>query len=603
MVNTATLLPLFCMLSLLALSVAIWLHERGAFDAIARFLPRSRAERVLLALVAVGFIHYGATKETNGVRGVSAPLRNALRTLTQEEIGAGYALVRIDTNEVFDFSAPAGATVVEKWRRRGAAHDRFDIAPSASQWRFPLGTGVVERLTVASGGEVVPRVNGGASLPPPYRATMGFVPEMNWGLLPPSASPSMAWWTSTPSNSLVVTWQNALVGRTTNLVASVQAEYLASGDFEHRYSQGATNFTSLLYRRLDPLLDTPDGDRDGDGLSTSDELFLYGTDPGVPDTSGDGLSDGYAVAHGLDPLTRHVSDGEILERVAASSTNEAFAAPVLATNSVAAWQMFGGFAAGWQANAATNLVWERTFNVGRTSAWQQLFVSASPASAAAWELRGAVLEWETDTGSSGSAPSSPLCDSLRIPLATNDFPSAITLRVRTAAGASFVRSPTPLYLVAYAPQLRMDGGREVVGQSGATYYVFTEGADSTMWLLVDHSRRPHRAAPGEDECDMATFAEMAAGGDFSFAGDATGGTLTAMRPGICELPDLSPNASSPAMLRSPRRRGGGGAAIVLDPSVGWDCHGHGCGYDGLGYDWDGDWYYEEDYYQIGRAHV
>ena len=42
----------------------------------------------------------------------------------------------------------------------------------------------------------------------------------------------------------------------------------------------------------------PDGDPDGDGLSTRRELDL-GTDPLNPDTNGDGISDGSAVASGL----------------------------------------------------------------------------------------------------------------------------------------------------------------------------------------------------------------------------------------------------------------------------------------------------------------
>jgi hypothetical protein len=44
-----------------------------------------------------------------------------------------------------------------------------------------------------------------------------------------------------------------------------------------------------------------DWDADGDGLSNEYELSIQ-TDPLNPDTSGDGISDGWAVAHGLNPL-------------------------------------------------------------------------------------------------------------------------------------------------------------------------------------------------------------------------------------------------------------------------------------------------------------
>lgn len=43
-------------------------------------------------------------------------------------------------------------------------------------------------------------------------------------------------------------------------------------------------------------------DRDGDGLQNCDERYAHGTNPDVPDTDGDGLSDGDEVARGSDPL-------------------------------------------------------------------------------------------------------------------------------------------------------------------------------------------------------------------------------------------------------------------------------------------------------------
>ncbi len=45
-------------------------------------------------------------------------------------------------------------------------------------------------------------------------------------------------------------------------------------------------------------------DRDGDGLYDDDESNVYGTDPDDPDTDGDSLNDGYEVYIGNDPLVR-----------------------------------------------------------------------------------------------------------------------------------------------------------------------------------------------------------------------------------------------------------------------------------------------------------
>ena len=106
-----------------------------------------------------------------------------------------------------------------------------------------------------------------------------------------------------------------------------------------------TNVTSLAFYPL-TAADAENPDRDGDGLTLAEELFVHGTDPTLADTSGDGISDGEAVRRGLDPRLRHVSDAEILARVAASATNESFAAAtIVVTNSLASWKLFDGFAA------------------------------------------------------------------------------------------------------------------------------------------------------------------------------------------------------------------------------------------------------------------
>lgn len=341
-----------------------------------------------------------------------------------------------------------------------------------------------------------------------------------------------------------------------------------------------TNVTSMAFYPLSEE-DIANQDRDGDGLSLLDELFAFGTDPDLRDTDCDGVSDGEEVAAGTNPRSRD-SDGDglvdgsdpdpavqtsladlegdgipdayedywfgdtnafntatnrddtgftldtkILGGI--NPTNQVAAANVVSTNGLVSWKLFDAFAADWPANA-TNLVWERTFTVGRSSVWQQFFVSASPTNAAAWSLRGAVLEWETDTGVSGTAAASPGGDSFRIPLSAEDFPYGLTLRLRAAGGVT-VYSPAPLHLIAYAPEFRIDGGNEMTGDSGMKFSVFTDGSDSQISLVIDHSLRPCNATPRRDEGDMTEFENLSMiGSDFSFAGDSSGGTIYASRP-------------------------------------------------------------------------
>ena len=267
-------------------------------------------------------------------------------------------------------------------------------------------------------------------------------------------------------------------------------------------------FTRLRRRRAcgrlrpDPSAVTPLDDLDDDGIPDAYEEYWFGG------------TNAFDTATSRDE-TGFTLDAKVLGGI--SPTNAVADANVASTNSLVSWKLFDGFAADWPADA-TNLVWERSFATSRTSAWQQFFLSAAPTNAAPWNLRGMVLEWETGDGLAGTIAASPVGDSFRLPLGTNDFPSVLTLRLR-ATGAHLVQSPTPIHLIAYSPEFRIEGGSRITGQSGAEFYVFLDGSDSQISLAIDHSLRPCRATPGADECDMTEFGEMSTeNGDFSFEG-------------------------------------------------------------------------------------
>ncbi|MDO5319527.1 MAG: hypothetical protein Q4G65_12935, partial [bacterium] len=443
LLSVLLLLSVPVLLAAAALCCAAESRFRPFREPFARFLRLPRPAQVFVVCFVLAFVVYGSTKRMgngkwrmeNGRATVQRDAGEASSppvALTQDQIDAGFALTRVGTNETWDFSAPDGAHVHAPWILRGASEDRFDIHSSADRpLRLLFGGGEIDGLTVSSTGVLLPKPPDSPVVPhgrladlvpdgtnvaalagvlAPLRTFLGLVPEANWGLLPESARPSEAWWFVTPSNSVVVTWRNALLGRSVDTAASFQVEMFADGGFVYRYDlsraglwngepvtnvlvgafnggkgetldvASVTNLTSVFWHALSPD-DTPTGDRDGDGLSTAEEIFIHGTDPGLPDTDGDGLPDGEEIARGTDPLSRDVPDADILARVAASATNEAFqAALVVSTNSLVSWRLFDGFAADLilppsQPSQHSQLLYERTFAVGRSSAWQQYFLS------------------------------------------------------------------------------------------------------------------------------------------------------------------------------------------------------------------------------------
>ena len=412
----------------------VWLQRMGVFVVARRMLCSARG--AFLALALLGLIAWAGTKSNFGL----GPLlqlgggeTNAVECIiTPSQIEAGFALAQMGTNETWDFSAPAGASEHAPWRLRGANRDRFALnSQTNAPWAFMLGTNVFDGFSVSSSGTLVPKFAGERFVPrarnctffAPFYSDLGAVPMVNWTA---AGVESGFWWTSTPSNSLVLTWQDFLYNRDPSTPVSFQAEFFWNGDFIYRYdlsrcggcgatalpdgivtnafagafnggygeyAEPSTNLTSITFRRV-VQGDLLDGDRDGDGLTSAEEIFVYGTDPGLPDTDGDGVPDGAEAAGGTDPLARNIPDADILARTAASATNETFlAANFISTNSLVAWRMLDGFAADWP-SGSTNTLWERCFPVSRTSPWQQFFVSVSPSNAAPWRLEGLALEWE-----------------------------------------------------------------------------------------------------------------------------------------------------------------------------------------------------------------
>ena len=309
------------------------IEDRPQFSILHSKFSIHTAVFVFFAAIAVQYAgaKHGGTNSPP-LRGASVEFHNSTLSTLNSQLSPSLVLARVGTNETFSFAAPSDAAVQREWLAFGAANDWFPVETnslsSPGKWTFPLGTASVSRLAVFSSGTARPRIKDAETFLSPLSANVGVAPSSRHGLLAEGDGPSVFWHCLTPENSLVLTWQNVLLWRDASSPVSFQSELFENGDVVFRYdlgrlsvpvvsnvvvgvsadgvgnvmSQLPTNVTSLTWRRVDPE-DADDPDRDGDGISTADEISAYGTDPHSADTDRDGLSDyDELFVHGTDPL-------------------------------------------------------------------------------------------------------------------------------------------------------------------------------------------------------------------------------------------------------------------------------------------------------------
>ena len=594
--------------------IALWLNQLDVHP-LARLLAGFRRlpwlGRIVVVLFAAQMILFGSVKNpTNNLLGVVRPFQDQsfVSGFTEDEIFVGYVLWRVGTNESWAVETPAGAHEVAEWQKRGAADDWIGIARSDIAFAEEC-----DRAYMTSSGDIAV----GDVLFSSIGTQMSIVPADNYFMLPDGTS--LSWRMPTAWESFACAWINALLGRSTNTPVSVAAELSRDGDVSFRYdfsrigdcagnctasvsrcgrtvSAGlSTNVTSVSFYRLRPG-DLTCLDRDGDGLSSWDEVNVYHTDPGLADSDGDGISDGDEVLLGTDPNVRSVPNGEILDRVAGSATNEAYRAEVeTAAKSLSAIKLWDGFAAEWDFSE-TNLVYERTLNVNSMNGWRHFFLSSLPDAAGDWLLRGLTLEWDDGCGSSGTACLSQVGDSLYLPLTNNS--SSVTIRLR--ATETSIMSATPIYLLSYAPVVDFAGCTSICDPTNGAELalVAIRDAENPMCVAFDRSSRPSSAPLYEAETQLPGLEdiEAASSGKLRFEGNSSGGTLEILITGECYVPQTWPSADapSPGLLRGGSR---GRKLIALDPSVFFKSRRE-CSTVGLAYDSDAEVYAVTNRYPI-----
>ena len=196
-----------------------------------------------------------ANGESNGqaLRRVRRTRPTGMTPITDDDIAH---LWRISTTfNVNAFAAPTvNAVTTAAWCDYGGLSDSLRIR--SAEWRFPFGTKTATGLTVFESGEFRPNVKT-HFFPSPFDAKLSLLPRLNWGMLP-NGGESVFWHEQTPSNSLILTWHNALYGRDVNSPTNFQAELFADGRFDYRYPDHTDQYEPVF-----PF------DWDGDGLENS----------------------------------------------------------------------------------------------------------------------------------------------------------------------------------------------------------------------------------------------------------------------------------------------------------------------------------------------
>ncbi|MDD2600138.1 MAG: hypothetical protein PHO37_13090, partial [Kiritimatiellae bacterium] len=267
----------------------------------------------------------------------------SLPELTSNQCVSGLALVSVSTNPapaywaIGDLPTNMVAHVNPAWLRYGIAEDGYWINSTdgngVKEWSYCIGGQEVESLFISSTGTISISVpvgdsashampdESGRSILAPLWGPVGVVPALG----------SCVWSAATTNGGLLVCWNNVLIGRSTNNIASFQAELHWNGDVEFRYALpdnfitsnhvvgvqhagGGESITlgggnsalsvkafSLFFRGFTPFL-YGEWDLDQDGIPANEEVYLYGTSPTHFDSDFDGISDSNEVANARNPL-------------------------------------------------------------------------------------------------------------------------------------------------------------------------------------------------------------------------------------------------------------------------------------------------------------
>ena len=200
----------------------------------------SRSRSVSVALAALASVTMAIAQK----RGSPSP------DVSVADIARGYRLDSVTTNE--SAAMPSGAAECAAWSLRGGRETWFSL--DLGEFAFPLGTNLVSRLRVLSGGTV-------ETFPPD--ATVSICAAREHASLIPGES-DFRWADSCDGAAKILRWGGVCANRDRTGEYDAEIRLFANGDFTTR-----SNSVEAVYRRINPR------DFDGDGIVNERDLNQY----------------------------------------------------------------------------------------------------------------------------------------------------------------------------------------------------------------------------------------------------------------------------------------------------------------------------------------
>ena len=235
---------------LLSATAIAWLAKTVAVPLRRLFGGGIVRAALAVAMVGMGIVESFSKHTNDPPRRAASPMQ----AVTPTDISNGWRVAATREGRAPSRPQDGTYTIHEPWLVRGGFDDFMRI--SADGWPLPWRNGFTDGLTVFSDGEIRLALRT-PYFPRPFDAPLAVVPAFNWHLLPGGVS-NVFWHAATPSNSLVVTWENAPVNYDVSCLTNFQAEFFAGGHFSYRYDDRVVDYAPVF-----PF------DWDNDGLENS----------------------------------------------------------------------------------------------------------------------------------------------------------------------------------------------------------------------------------------------------------------------------------------------------------------------------------------------